>query len=232
VRFHIPNSGIRVQRTAFVVALILTATLTPQLAEAQRRNIISRSVFAFPSGFTLHVSGVLGDFDGDHRADLAVAQPQGLINGSYRYRIELFFAGRQGSGFDLESGPPGGLHMNARDVDGDHNLDLVVTAEFGRELVGVWINDGHGQFTKALAETYAQSVWPEGDRDFSAPGPKTRSAAALAASTGGWTIESARSSEPLLCRKNLLLPVAADGPALVAWNAGNPFRAPPLVNLP
>ena len=37
--------------------------------------------------------------------------------------------------------------MAAVDVDNDHDLDLVVTALLGRDVVAVWLNDGAGHLT-------------------------------------------------------------------------------------
>ena len=174
------------------------------------------------------MSGVLGDFDGDSRPDLAVARPRGVVNGAYRYRIDVLFAGQQGSGFDLESGPPGGLHLSVRDVDGDRDLDLVLTSEFGREPVGVWINDGHGQFTKSTAESYGNSIWHDTDRDFEAPDRTNLRDQSLAVSGGGWSRKPASSPLPPLSGRKATLYVAAAGRALAPLNTGHPFRAPPV----
>jgi hypothetical protein len=36
----------------------------------------------------------------------------------------------------------------AIDVDNDHDLDLVITPLLGRDVVGIWLNDGAGHFRR------------------------------------------------------------------------------------
>jgi hypothetical protein len=80
----------------------------------------------------------VGDFDGDHLADLAFASPQGRVNGAYRYRVEVHLTMQGGATFNVDTGEAGGLRISTRDVDGDDDLDLVITSTFGGRRVGVW----------------------------------------------------------------------------------------------
>ena len=41
----------------------------------------------------------------------------------------------------------GGLEIAARDVNGDHAIDLVLTAAWFRQPVAILLNDGHGNFS-------------------------------------------------------------------------------------
>ena len=109
-------------------------------AEAQTLQT-SRSEDSFAtrtSGFALGIRSTAGlaDFDGDSRTDIAFAKPRGLVNGVYRYQVEVLLSGQPRTTFEVayrHSG--GGLHISARDIDGDRDLDLVITTEFGREPV-------------------------------------------------------------------------------------------------
>src|SRR5262249_43954433 len=40
------------------------------------------------------------------------------------------------------------VNIAAVDVDGDHDLDLVINGRFTWQKIGVWINDGRGVFTQ------------------------------------------------------------------------------------
>jgi len=44
--------------------------------------------------------------------------------------------------------PPGGLIIEARDVNGDNAVDLVLTTAWFRQPVAIFLNDGHGNFSR------------------------------------------------------------------------------------
>lgn len=101
----------------------------------------------------------LGDFDGDGRIDTAVIHDRA---GDRRISVQL-------------SGSSSAIHLEAavsalieRDVDHDGDLDLVAATPNGDVLI--WLNDGHGRFTRQAASntgdvsgqpTMAQAAWPE-----------------------------------------------------------------------
>jgi hypothetical protein len=88
------------------------------------------------------------DLDGDGRPDLAVAKLEGRGPGGFRYRIDLDLTSRGGpSSFSLMA-QRGGLLITPRDVNGDWELDLIVTSAWSFTPVGVWINNGHGEFAR------------------------------------------------------------------------------------
>jgi len=89
----------------------------------------------------------IADFDGDLRPDLATVQVgrSDVSNTDYWIQLRLSAAGRQTI---LVVAPAGGLQITARDVNGDHALDLVLTTAWLREPVAIFLNDGHGSFSR------------------------------------------------------------------------------------
>jgi hypothetical protein len=101
-----------------------------------------------------HDAVTLADFDGDGRLDYAVAHPGGQGN----YRIDVHLGAGGGGAILVAARATGGLRVAAFDVDGDHDIDLVITTEYAREPVGVWLNDGNGAFSEADASLFP-SIW-------------------------------------------------------------------------
>lgn len=95
----------------------------------------------------------VADFDGDLHPDSARIQT-GSSDGartSYCIRLELTSAGHQSI---QVMGPIGGLEIAARDVNGDHAVDLVLTAAWFRQPVAILLNDGHGNFSQVDPSAY------------------------------------------------------------------------------
>jgi len=108
--------------------------------------------------------GVIADLDGDGRPDFAIVRAEGWDSKGLRYRIELQLTrGVSPSSFSV-SAEKGGLRLIPRDVDGYGDLDLVVMSAWALAPVGVWINNGHGQFTRADPTAYPRAIWTEGPK--------------------------------------------------------------------
>ncbi len=119
-----------------------------------------------------HIGWTAADFDGDNQLDLATTRSAG--RGAYVLELEL--STRRGGSSGQFSFPPlpasaFGLHLTPRDVDGDHDLDIIVTSGFARQPVAVWINDGKGAFQEGDIAAYPAWVWRE-DLSFSARSPQ------------------------------------------------------------
>jgi hypothetical protein len=97
----------------------------------------------------------IADFDGDLQPDMASIQAGGTSGtSSYWIQLQLSAAGRQS--IQLFA-PAGGLVIEARDVNGDHAIDLVFTTAWFRQPVAVLLNDGHGSFSRAEPSAFPEA---------------------------------------------------------------------------
>jgi hypothetical protein len=98
----------------------------------------------------------IADLDDDVRPDLASIQAGGSGSGTSDYWIELQLSTFGHRSIQLVA-PAGGLRIEARDVNGDHSVDLVLaTAWFGRP-VAIFLNDGHGSFSQVESTTFPEA---------------------------------------------------------------------------
>jgi hypothetical protein len=99
------------------------------------------------------LSFAFADFDGDRRLDFAsIETKQDTPGGSdYSIQIDLSDVGRKSIQL---VGPVGGLLLEARDVDGDRTVDLVVSTAWRKQPVAIFLNDGHGSFSRAEVAAY------------------------------------------------------------------------------
>jgi len=100
----------------------------------------------------------IADFDGDSRPDLATVQVGKISASQARYWIHFELSAGTRQLIDVTA-PVGGLEIAPRDVNGDDNLDLVVTTAWLNRPVAVLLNDGHGNFTFQNASAYSGMTW-------------------------------------------------------------------------
>ena len=113
-------------------------------------------------GSTTEPPLVIADLDGDHRLDVAVGSRSGNSLAGFLYRIDVSLtSSTQASSFTIFDLSATGFNIATQDLDGDHDLDLVVTSLPFRRPIGVWINDGTGRFERGEAGRYAPSIWAE-----------------------------------------------------------------------
>jgi hypothetical protein len=89
----------------------------------------------------------IADFDGDHRPDLVSIQAGQNASGTNSYGIQLHLSAVGRLSIRLVA-PTGGLLIEARDVNGDHAVDLVLATAWFRQPAGILLNDGHGSFSR------------------------------------------------------------------------------------
>jgi hypothetical protein len=90
----------------------------------------------------------IADFDGDRHPDFANIQAGQNRSGSSDYSIQIYLSEVERQSINLVA-PVGGLRIEARDVDGDHSIDLVVSTAWRKQPVAIFLNDGHGTFSRA-----------------------------------------------------------------------------------
>jgi hypothetical protein len=98
-------------------------------------------------------SFAIADFDGDLRPDVASVQTGGsdFSRTDYWIQLQLTTAGRQSFHFVASIG---GLQIAARDVNGDHAVDLILTTALLNQPVAILLNDGSGNFTRASPSAF------------------------------------------------------------------------------
>jgi len=95
----------------------------------------------------------IADFDGDLSPDLASVQTgrSDSSRADYWIQFQLTTAGRQS--FHVVASI-GGLQVAARDVNGDHAVDLLLSTAFLNQPVAILLNDGRGNFTRASPSAF------------------------------------------------------------------------------
>jgi hypothetical protein len=98
----------------------------------------------------------VADLDGDHIPDVASGIRTGHTREGYSYRVDLDLSSNPyARPFSIFSEEPSGLTIEAIDVDGDRNLDLVIRSSLSLRPVGIWLNDGTGHFRPGVFDAYA-----------------------------------------------------------------------------
>jgi hypothetical protein len=102
------------------------------------------------------LSFAIADFDGDHRPDVASVQADrtGFSRSDYWIQLQLTTTGRQS--FQVVASI-GGLQIAARDVNGDRAVDLVLTTALLSQPVAIFLNDGHGSFSRAEPTAFPEA---------------------------------------------------------------------------
>jgi hypothetical protein len=143
----------------FQIALVCVLWLVAVFALPHGASHSSRSSTQ-PRSMAIPVSRfVFADLDGDKQPDLALVETQSQHSSRTNYSIRLKFSQGTESAIPVD-GPIGGLRLAARDVNGDDNLDLVVTSNLDSGFVEVLLNDGSGNFSVASPGSYSD-VEPE-----------------------------------------------------------------------
>ncbi len=110
---------------------------------------VRRADWPDPIGGKLAVA----DFDKDQKLDGAVLLRPDRHRPLEAYRVEVHVGGRPHVEITFHS-PGGVVGVSARDIDNDHDSDLVLEQSFTAKGVKVWINNGEGVFSEGRLEDY------------------------------------------------------------------------------
>ena len=107
-------------------------------------------------------SWLLTDLDGDHAPDFATGQRLGRTMDGYFYRVRLQLSKDLSlSSFTVFHNNALGLKITGVDIDGDNDIDLIISDRFLHQHIGVWLNDGKGHFVKSLPGRFSPSSGPD-----------------------------------------------------------------------
>lgn len=166
----------------------------------------------------------VADFDGDHLPDLVGVQDgqSGVSRTNYWIQLQLSASGPQTISIVA---PVGGLQITARDVNGDQIPDLILTTTWLRQPVAIFINDGHGAFTRVEPSAFPAAFRESRISWDSSTDRMPESVAVPPSSRVGFHIVTARL--PLAARQTGVVARSNRGffpsPLLIA----SPGRAPP-----
>jgi hypothetical protein len=102
---------------------------------------------------------MLADLDGDHEPDIAQGLALGRAKDGYFYEVQLQLSSDASArSFFLFHNNALGLRITAHDIDGDNDIDLIISDRFFEEHIGIWLNDGRGRFSKSRPGLFASRL--------------------------------------------------------------------------
>ncbi|HEU5022141.1 MAG TPA: hypothetical protein VFT60_09615 [Bryobacteraceae bacterium] len=132
-------------------------TLLFSLAAACLVPAAGAKTFQLPSQNNRIRSWAVTDMNGDKVADLASAGPGRREGAEYAREISVNLAGADKTRFTVHS-PGAAIQLSLRDIDGDHDRDLIVVEPWSRQAIGVWLNDGQGHFEEGNLAKYSPAL--------------------------------------------------------------------------
>jgi len=186
-------------------------------------------VYAAPSVQPTESVHAFTDLDGDLHPDAIRYSLRGLDGTGYLYTVQFeMSAKRRSPSIGVHSGDAWGLQIMARDVDGDHDLDLVVTTAAHGGAVDVWLNDGQGGFTSGGFHSFPLSIWQPEAALTSPSCVPVRDPLLIPAGDGSTALIPAAAAYPINSTSALRTPLIAARADFRQFNAASP-RAPPSV---
>jgi hypothetical protein len=132
--------------------MLLFCFASPYLARA--RTVEIDSGFRFASAAAIPgSSAAIADFNSDAKPDFAIADRIGSGAQGYTYSLAVGLSLETSQVFHFRSPHPS-LSVSVLDLDNDQDLDVVLTRTFTGDVVGVWINNGRGQFHEGNAADF------------------------------------------------------------------------------
>jgi hypothetical protein len=168
----------------------------------------------------------VADLDGDLRPDLATVQAGSNIVGGTSYRIQLHLSTVGQQTVQLV-GPAGGLRIEARDVNGDDAVDLVLTTAWLGRPVAILLNDGRGSFSRVEPAAFPGAFSDSGTNSVS--GTKLATDAVGLPSPSGAGIDARRKLSLSGVPPAELVSLSKTGFAVILSAVSHAGRAPPSV---
>jgi len=136
---------------------IARQTLLFCLAAACLLPAAGAKTFQLPSHTTRNRSWAVSDMNGDKVADLASAGPGRREGAEYAREISVNLAGTGKAQFTIHS-PGAAIQLTLRDIDGDHDRDLIIVEPWSRRAISIWLNDGRGHFEEGNLAKYEPAL--------------------------------------------------------------------------
>jgi hypothetical protein len=105
------------------------------------------------SGLNLISKWAAADFDGDMQPEIATLRPGSSTPDGHWHHVSIALSSGRPSTFSVAS-REALLHLFPRDVDEDGDTDLVLVRPLANEPIGVWLNEGSGQFHEGRIEEH------------------------------------------------------------------------------
>jgi hypothetical protein len=143
----VSRSHFRLRQCGFLSILIFVLSgYCRDAAQGQPTAGAQSSIRLYPT----ESGGLLADLDGDHEPDLAGSQRLARTTDGYFYEVRLFLSSDTTTSFRVFHDNALGLKIIGLDIDGDHDVDLIISDRFFRHYIGIWLNDGKGRFVKSV----------------------------------------------------------------------------------
>src|SRR6185436_8581239 len=99
--------------------------------------------------------------NGDRAADMAAAGPGRVDGPGYSREVSISIAGLAKTHFTVRSSSAS-IRLSVRDIDGDHDRDLVILESWSSKPIGIWLNDGSGHFKEGKLSEYSGKLGEHG----------------------------------------------------------------------
>jgi hypothetical protein len=166
----------------------------------------------------------IADFDGDLRPDFASIQARQINSDNSDYAIQLRLSTAGPQSIQLVA-PSGGLALEARDVNGDRAVDLLVFTLWRKQPVAIFLNDGHGRFSRAALSAFP-GAFCKSDVNLASGSNSETDTLGLAPQSGAGICPKEKDSLHHLPRAELISALSPGFP-LSSFSVSRAGRAPP-----
>jgi len=163
-------------------------------------------------------SWVSADFDGNQTTDVALSSTVAHDRSGYLQEVRVHLGASVPSFFGFHS-RSARIQLGARDIDGDLDLDILVLDGTSMVPIGIWLNDGSGNFSEGDLARYPGTSNTGKSSPLKPPQHAVDRSLALIASNGQSALPPLRTAE------------SQPGVAARGTEAAGSYRARPAVRL-